>query len=101
MAEKSLTQFQPAAKPDDDPVAIGLRLGNAIAHMVRNPLQVAYCNRTFGEFIKACRDIGIHDDDPLSMIEYGCSQLGSGFICKERDEDDGIEIREVSRSEMK
>lgn len=84
------------AKPDD--VLTGMQLGNAIVHAVTRSLQVAYTNRTVGDFINALHELGIRDSDPLASIEYGVAALPStGWIEAERDEHGGIEIREVRR----
>jgi hypothetical protein len=86
--------------PQPDAIDVGVTLGNAITRAVTADLRTAYTNRTFGEFIKAARELGISDHDPLASIEYGVSGTGSGFIRMERDEDGAIEVREVSRSEV-
>lgn len=83
-----------------DAIDVGLQIGNAIVRAVNADLRTAYTNRTFGEFIKAARELGIGDHDPLASIEHGVSATGTGFIRMERDEDGAIEIREVSRSEI-
>lgn len=49
--------------------------------------------RTFGDFIAGARRLGVTDDMPLSMIEYGCSQYGNGNVTVDTNED-GIELRE-------
>lgn len=49
---------------------------------------------TFGDFIDACRRLGIKDSDALSSIEIGISQFGGGYITRDPDAD-GVEIREV------
>ena len=52
--------------------------------------------RTFGEFIAACRALGIGDETPLAFIEYGVKQGGLGAIEVCPDEDPlGIGVREL------
>lgn len=48
---------------------------------------------TFGDFIHACRRLGIKDTDPLSGIEVGMGTNG-GYITRDPDAP-GVEIREV------
>jgi hypothetical protein len=49
---------------------------------------------TFGQFIEACRQLGITDDLPLASIEYGVARFGSSRIVVEVGEQ-GIEVREI------
>jgi hypothetical protein len=91
MTEKTL--------PQPDPVTEGLKVANAIAHVVYSPLRIAYTNTTWRDFKHAMQLLGVKDTDPLASIEYGVSADGVGAIKAERDEQGAIEIREVSRSE--
>jgi hypothetical protein len=50
---------------------------------------------TFGDFILACRQLGIRDSDPLGSIEYGIAQIGTGRVITDRDEFGAVEIREA------
>lgn len=84
-----------------DAIDVGLKLGNAISQIVNADMRTAYANRTVGEFKRALELLGVKDSDPLASIEYGVSQYGSGYVRLERDEDGAIEIREVSRTEVK
>lgn len=84
-----------------DAIDVGLKLGNTIVQIVNAPMRTAYANRIFGEFKRACEQLGIRDDDPLGSIEYGVSQYSTGYIRKDVDDDGAVEIREVSRSEVK
>lgn len=54
--------------------------------------------RTWGDFKRAVEAFGVDDAAPLSMIEYGVSQLGAGRITAV-DEGAGIEVREMSAGE--
>ena len=53
----------------------------------------AKSGETFGDFLAGVRSLGVTDDMPLSMIEFGVSQLGNGYITVDTNEN-GIEIRE-------
>ncbi len=88
------------SQAEADAFVAGVELGNSIHRAVHPPVQLAYTNRTFGEFVKAARDLGIRDSDPLASIEYGISGTGTGYIRSERDDDGALEIREQSRSEV-
>lgn len=56
---------------------------------------MAAAGLTFGDFVRACRSLGVADSDPLDSIEYGIAQMGSGVIAVERPSGIGVEIREV------
>lgn len=73
-----------------------LTTNRTIAQALRESLRLrgAAAGQTFGDFIEACRALGIRDGDPLGSIEYGVAQMGTGRIVFEVNED-GVEIREV------
>jgi hypothetical protein len=69
--------------------------GNTASHPVTNPIGApTTAGRTFGQFIEACRTLGVTDDMDLASIEYGCARFGSGRMVVEIG-DSGIEIREL------
>ena len=57
----------------------------------------AYAGFTWGEFQRAMEAFGVRSDDKLASIEFGISQMGSGWLTFDRDEDGAVEIREAHR----
>ena len=51
---------------------------------------------TFGDFIAACRALGIRDDMLLASCEFGIAQTGNGYLTVDVAAD-GIELREGVR----
>ncbi len=65
------------------------------SHPLVNPIGApVMAGRTFGQFIEACRALGVTNDMDLASIEYGCARFGSGRMVVEIGEQ-GIEIREL------
>lgn len=58
-----------------------------------NARQGVAAGSTFGEFLAACRRMGIRDEDKLASIEFGVSAYGNGWITRD-DDIDGISVRE-------
>lgn len=58
---------------------------------------LVFAGRTWGDYKRAVEQgLGITDADPLSSIEHGIAQGGTGFIRRDEDEHGrGAEIREV------
>lgn len=52
-----------------------------------------WAGHTFGSFLAAVRALGVTDDMPLSSIEFGVAQTGTGCITVDIDQG-AIEIRE-------
>ena len=73
------------------------RIGDHLRQSLR--LRGVPAGETFGDFVKACRDAGVHDDMLLESIEYGVMQHGTGRISVEIGEV-GIAISEVRPSEV-
>ena len=85
----------PTQDKPDDPVAVALRMGNAVFAAGRGQ-RTAYVGRTWGEFKRAVAQLCVTDDDVLSSIEYGIAATGSGYIVRDDDADGAVELREMA-----
>lgn len=100
MTDEILHRVPHAAKPPDDPLVTGMRLGNAILHAVRGPAVYADAGTTVAHFLAALEALGVTLSDPLASIEYGVSGTGVGLLRVERDAAGALDVHEVSRSEI-
>jgi hypothetical protein len=50
---------------------------------------------TWGEIRRAVAVLGVDDDTPVALIEFGCARDGSGILRRDEDEHGHAELREV------
>jgi hypothetical protein len=90
-----VTGRAPLVNPEPDEVLTGMRLANQI-YAACNPetRRAVYAGRTFGDFLKACRALGVTDDTDLRSLDFGNTEFGSGYLLAD-DIDGAVRLREM------